>query len=77
MGAPKYRLEPVLEKKRRRKTAAQEAMAEAQSALRAEEARKEELIAELERMKAERQEARRKRQEEMLRQGMSGMSTLR
>ncbi len=72
-SAPKYRLQPVLDKKQKVKDEAQEALAKVQAELRDEEERKTALEAELEKLKQDRAEARRRQQEEMLTKGMSGM----
>ena len=69
---PRYRLQPILDQKLRKKKDAEEALAEAQKALRAEEDRKVELEEQLEQIRREKQEARRRRQEEMLAQGGMG-----
>jgi flagellar export protein FliJ len=77
MATFKYRLEPVLQKKQKLRDEAQEALAAAQAALREEERKKETLVAELEQLRVERKEARRRRQDEMLEKGMSGMGASR
>ncbi len=63
---PKYRLQPVLDQKTRKKKEAEEALVAAQKAMKAEEEQKEKLEAELEQIRIDKREARRKRQDEML-----------
>lgn len=73
MSPPKYRLEPVLQKKQKAMDQAQEALAKLQAELRDEKAKKAELEGELEKIRQDRADARRRQQDEMLAQGMTGL----